>query len=142
MRIGAERYAPVTRALAEAGWPATFTQTGGMSLALQITLEGGHQVLVTDVEDCLSWDPRDNAGWGVGFHPDPERPELGEGPYAFASAEGRSVATLVDLVCCVVKAGTRRLLLDRQAVSAAERGRPHLSGRRQIREASARQRAR
>ena len=120
MRIGAERYRPVTDALARAGWPATFTQLGGMNLALEITLEGGHQVLVTDVDDCLSWDPRDNQGWGVTFHPDPERPELGEGPFAFASAQGRSVATLIDLVQCVVKAGTRRLALDGLHRQAAE----------------------
>jgi hypothetical protein len=112
MRIGAERYRPVTDALTRAGWPAKFTQLGGMNLALEVTLEGGHQVLVTDVDDCLSWDPRDNRGWDVTFHPDPERPELGEGPFAFASAEGRSFETLIDLVRCVVRAGTRRLALD------------------------------
>ena len=69
MREGALAYADVLAALEAAGMPATFTQTGGMCAALEIRLETGHIVLITDPEDTLSWSRADHAGWGVGLYP-------------------------------------------------------------------------
>lgn len=73
MAAGADRYRDVLDLLADAGLSATFTQTGGMNAALEVLLDGGHTLLVTDVEDSLSWDREEHQGWGVGlYRPDQE----------------------------------------------------------------------
>lgn len=69
MRAGARAYADVLAALNAAGFPASFTQTGGMCAALEIQLEAGHTILVTDAEDTLSWSRAEHCGWGVGLYP-------------------------------------------------------------------------
>ena len=69
MRAGALAYRDVLEALNHAGFPATFTQTGGMCAALEIQLEAGHTILVTDAEDALSWSRSEHCGWGVGLYP-------------------------------------------------------------------------
>ncbi len=51
MRAGAARYQDVLDALRVAGLPATFTQTGGMCAALEVMLDSGHTLLITDAED-------------------------------------------------------------------------------------------
>jgi hypothetical protein len=69
MRAGAREYTDVLAALNAAGYPATFTQTGGMCAAIEIQLESGHTILVTDAEDTLAWQRIDHHGWGVGLYP-------------------------------------------------------------------------
>ena len=69
MAHGAAQYADVIAALDEAGLPTVFTQTGGMCAALEITLETGGHVLITDTEDTLAWDRGQHAGWGFGLYP-------------------------------------------------------------------------
>lgn len=56
MDVGAMRYADVIAVLNGAGLPTVFTQTGGMCAALEVTLEAGQHLLITDAEDSLSWD--------------------------------------------------------------------------------------
>ena len=51
MSRGAAEYEDVLRRLARAGFPATFTQTGGMNAALDVTLEGGYFLLITDGQE-------------------------------------------------------------------------------------------
>lgn len=69
MRYGAAQYADVIQALWKAGFRASFTQTGGMCAALEVRLETGASLLITDAEDALCWDRLDHCGWGVGMYP-------------------------------------------------------------------------
>jgi len=96
MAIGASRYADVLETLREEGLPAGFTQTGGMCAAIEVHLEGGHTLLVTDAEDCLAWDRDSHRGWGVGLY----RPasEYDDGPLRFEEDEDGSLSALLPLV--------------------------------------------
>ena len=62
-------YQDVLDRLAAAGLPAAFTQTGGMCAALEVQLETGHTLLITDADDTLAWDRREHEGWRVGLFP-------------------------------------------------------------------------
>lgn len=68
MRAGTRAYGDVLAALSGAGFPASFTQTGGMCAALEIQLEAGHTILVTDADNTLSWSRDEHRGWGVGLY--------------------------------------------------------------------------
>ncbi len=81
MRAGAARYQDVLDALRVAGLPATFTQTGGMCAALEVMLDSGHTLLITDAEDTLAWERDEHHGWGVGLYPPGS--EHDDGPLAF-----------------------------------------------------------
>ena len=76
MAHGAAQYADVITALDEAGLPTVFTQTGGMCAALEMTLETGGHVLVTDAEDTLAWDRGQHAAVGGRALPPRRRPGL------------------------------------------------------------------
>ncbi|UZJ27001.1 hypothetical protein RHODO2019_18590 (plasmid) [Rhodococcus antarcticus] len=66
MDIGTERYRDVIDALNAAGLPTIFTQTGGMCAALEVVLETGRYLLITDAGDSLSWSREEQNGWGWG----------------------------------------------------------------------------
>ncbi len=68
MSVGQGQYQDVIDALFTAGLPATFTQTGGMNAALEVLLDGGHSLLITDFEDSLSWSREEHSGWSVGLY--------------------------------------------------------------------------
>jgi hypothetical protein len=68
MAYGAAQYADVLKALKDVGLDGSFVQTGGMCAALEIALDGGAIVLVTDRDDTLSWDRGRHEGWGVGLY--------------------------------------------------------------------------
>ncbi len=68
MASGQAQYQDVIDELSVVGLPATFTQTGGMNAALEISLDGGWSLLVTDAEDSLSWARAEQQGWGVGLY--------------------------------------------------------------------------
>lgn len=104
MRWGASQYRDVTDALTAAGLPAEFLQTGGMCAALQVTLEAGFYLLVTDQEDTLSWDRRDHRGWWVGLYP-PEESET-NGPIRWLETDEDSVEALLDLAVRVLPGRT------------------------------------
>ena len=95
MAWGARQYADVLDTLHEHGLPAEFTQTGGMCAALEVQLETGHTLLITDADDYLSWARAEHAGWAVGLF---EAGERDDGPIAFGQVEGSDTATLVALV--------------------------------------------
>jgi hypothetical protein len=101
MSIGADRYRDVLDRLAAAGLRATFTQTGGMNAALEVVLDGGHTVLITDAEESLSWDREEHRGWGVGLYPPDQANTDGE-CLAFDSTEDGSAGTLPRLVFSVL----------------------------------------
>jgi len=68
MDIGTDRYRDVIDALNAKGLPTTFIQTGGMNAALEVALETGQYLLITDAGDSLSWNREEQHGWGVGLY--------------------------------------------------------------------------
>ena len=110
MRIGAARYQDVLDALDAAGLPGCFIQTGGMNAALQVTLEGGQTLLITDADDALSWDRTEQHGWGVGLYPDQER---AEGAELFDTCVGNDAAALLDLIRSLLRRSHRAHLSPR-----------------------------
>lgn len=97
MDLGTDRYRDVIDVLNAQGLPTIFTQTGGMCAALEVLLETGAYLLVTDAGDSLSWNREEQSGWGVGLY----RPgsEGDDGPERFAEDEGStSTETLLGLV--------------------------------------------
>ncbi len=100
MAVGAGRYADVIDTLNSAGLPTVFTQTGGMCAALEVTLENGQHLLITDAEDALSWDRDEHRGWGVGRYVTDS--EYDDGPLAFADSADSDTDTLLKLVAEVL----------------------------------------
>lgn len=98
-------YADVLLALNDAGLPTVVTQTGGLCGALEITLETGQHLLITDAHDTLPWDRSEHAGWGVGLYPRDD--EYTGGHLACADTEASDVLTLLGLVRQVLTAGAR-----------------------------------
>jgi len=107
MQVGQARYQDVLDALRAAGLPGVFTQTGGMCAALQVMLDSGHTLLVTDAEDTLSWDRQQQRGWGVGLYPPAS--EHDDGALVFHSVAAGSTAALLVLVGQVLDQWTGRL---------------------------------
>lgn len=107
MTIGQGRYQDALDLLAGAGLAATFTQTGGMNAALEVVLDGGHTLLITDAEDSLSWEREEHRGWGVGLYPPDQANTDGE-CLAFDSTDDGSLAALLPLVDTVLRAYVRR----------------------------------
>jgi hypothetical protein len=103
MALGAARYADVLAALDKAGLTAVFTQTGGMCAALEITLDNGQHLLVTDGDDTLAWDRDRHAGWGVGLYPRDDDEAYDEGHLAYGSTSRSDSAALLDLVRQVLR---------------------------------------
>lgn len=107
MRIGLGRYQDVLDLLEAQGLGATFTQTGGMNAALEVLLDSGHTLLITDAEDALSWDREEHRGWGVGLYPPDQANTDGE-CLTFDSTDDGSPKALVPLVESVLQAYSRR----------------------------------
>lgn len=105
MAVGQAEYQDVIDALAAAGLPTAFTQTGGMNAALEVRLDGGYSLLVTDADDSLSWARREQQGWGVLLYP-PEQAYDGE-PLASGSATDTSTTTLLELIQQVLRRAVR-----------------------------------
>lgn len=97
MAIGRSRYQDVLDRLTATGLPAAFTQTGGMCAALEVTLETGHTLLVTDAEDPLSWDREEHTGWGVGLYT-PDQADTDGECLAFDNTPDGSVTALLPLI--------------------------------------------
>jgi hypothetical protein len=96
MRYGAAQYADVIQELWQAGFKASFTQTGGMCAALVVHLDGGATLLITDADDTLSWERSDHRGWGVGLYPPDE--DHSDGALAFEESEDGDTAALLPLI--------------------------------------------
>ena len=98
MAHGVAQYADVLTALDEAGLPTVFTQTAGMCAALEIILETGGHVLVTDAEDTLSWDRDALSGWGVGLYPRDDYQAYDGGSLAYGTTPDSDTPALLALV--------------------------------------------
>ncbi|WP_448640747.1 hypothetical protein [Geodermatophilus sp. URMC 63] len=99
MALGQAQYQDVIDALSGAGLPTVFTQTGGMNAALEVRLDGGHTLLVTDAEDSLAWARAEHSGWAVALYA-PEQAYDGEALAADTTDDGTTAAlrTLVERV--------------------------------------------
>lgn len=106
LAAGAAEYADVLAQLTTAGLPCHFTQTGGMNAAIEVQLETGQTLLLTDAEDSLSWRRAEQLGWGVGLYQASER--AAEGATRFASSENNSVDALMLLIAEVLLGRTAR----------------------------------
>jgi hypothetical protein len=100
MRYGAAQYADVIQALWNAGFKASFTQTGGMCAAIEVRLETGASLLITDAEDTLSWERVDQRGWGVGLFPSDD--ESDTEALAFEQTDSGDVGELLTLISRVL----------------------------------------
>lgn len=109
LTVGASRYRDILEVLRGAGLDATFIQTGGMNAALEVLLEGGSTLLVTDAEDSLAWDREEHQGWGVGLYP-PDRANNDGQCLAFESTDDGSPAALVPLARAVLAGYVRERL--------------------------------
>ena len=105
MAWGADQYRDVLTLLEAEGLPAHFTQTGGMCAAIEVQLETGQTLLITDAEDTLSWARVEHAGWGVGLY---DAGEHADGPVAFGQTEASDPESLLRLAVDVMfrRAGT------------------------------------
>lgn len=105
MAWGAEQYRDVLTLLKKEGLPAAFTQTGGMCAAIEVQLETGHTLLITDADDTLSWARAEHVGWGVGLY---EPGEHFDGPVAYGQTEASDTESLLRLAVEVMfrRAGT------------------------------------
>lgn len=97
--FGAAQYKDVIGRLTAEGLPCHFTQTGGMNAALEVTLEGGRVLLITDAEDSLSWYREEQRGWGVGLY---ATDDASDGPLRFASSAESSIDALLQLLTDVL----------------------------------------
>ena len=95
MRLGRREYADIIETLSELGLPTEFTQTGGMNAALEVQLETGAHLLVTDAEESLAWHCGQQQGWRVGLYTDPEH---SDGPERFESTESNEVDALIEII--------------------------------------------
>ncbi|MGY2082798.1 hypothetical protein ACI790_03400 [Blastococcus sp. SYSU DS0539] len=96
MAAGRAEYADVIGRLTGIGLPTQFTQTGGMNAALEVWLDGGYSILVTESDDSLAWSRAEHRDWGVALYPPSEQYD-GECLMAAVSDDG-SVDALLILV--------------------------------------------
>jgi hypothetical protein len=104
MARGADEYLDVIAALREVGLPGTFVQTGGMCAALEVRLEAGYGLLITDADDTLSWSRETHVGWGVGLYSDLDAGDLAVDYLETAACDVRA---LLDLVSDILKRGPK-----------------------------------
>jgi hypothetical protein len=107
MRYGAAQYADVIAALNRCGLPAEFTQTGGMCAAIEVTLEAGYYLLLTDRDDTLAWERRKHEGWFVGLY-EPEERRTADGPLRYAESSDGSAEAALALVAEVLPGAVRQ----------------------------------
>ena len=96
MEVGRAESADVIQELTANGLPTEFTQTGGMNAALEVRLDGGYSILVTEADDSLSWSRAEHRDWGAALYPPSEQYD-GECLAGAPSGDG-SVAGLRALV--------------------------------------------
>jgi hypothetical protein len=105
MALGQAEYQDVLDELTGAGLPATFTQTGGMNAALEVRLDGGWTVLITEADDSLAWSRAEHRDWGAALYA-PEGAYDGEVLAAEVTDDG-SMAGLRRLVEALLRAAAR-----------------------------------
>jgi len=118
MATGQAAYQDALDVLKAEGLPGTFTQTGGMCAALEVALEAGCSLLLTEADGPLAWDRAEHSGWGVGLYGPGRRHEE---PLAFDCTTDGSVDILPSLVRSVL-ASSRAISADAVSVGASASG--------------------
>lgn len=67
-----------------------------MCAALQVTLDNGQHLLVTDADDTLAWDREGHHGWDVGPYPSDDAHDSGH--LAYGNTPDSDTPALLDLV--------------------------------------------
>ncbi len=106
MALGRSQYADIIDDLHQMGLPAEFMQTGGMNAALEVRLEGGYSILVTESDDSLAWSRDDHRDWGAALFP-PRQQYDGDCLVADTSNDG-STAALLALLDRLMKVAIQR----------------------------------
>lgn len=70
-----------------------------MNAAIQVQLETGRELLITDSEDSLSWARTEQRGWGVGLYTCDEHDD---GALRFECSEDASSDALLGLIRAVL----------------------------------------
>jgi hypothetical protein len=99
MAFGRAQYADVLDRLNAVGLPAVFTQTGGMCAAIEVQLETGRTLLITDADDSLSWYRNEHRGWGVGLYPPGDHHD---GAIAFTETDDGTTEALLATISTVL----------------------------------------
>lgn len=94
MRDGTEEYGDILRLLTENGYRPEFTQTGGMCAAIELKVDDGHYVLITDNDQPLPWARSEHSGWAVGVYDSEDVSE----PILYATTSDSAPAALVELL--------------------------------------------
>ncbi|OFV75138.1 hypothetical protein [Rhodococcus erythropolis] len=68
IEYGTLQYLDVLDLLSSIGYRATFTQTGGMSAAIELAIDENKFALITDADGPLAWEREDHHGWAVGVY--------------------------------------------------------------------------
>ncbi|MFD9680558.1 hypothetical protein ACFWAD_11825 [Rhodococcus sp. NPDC059969] len=68
IEYGTLQYLDVLDLLSSNGYRATFTQTGGMSAAIELAIDENKFALITDADGPLAWERADHQGWAVGVY--------------------------------------------------------------------------
>ena len=105
MALGQAEYQDVIDALGADGLPTAFTQTGGMNAALEVRLDGGYSLLVTEADDSLAWMRSEHKDWGVGLFA-PDQAYDGDCLAADTTDDG-SLTALRRLIAHVLQAAVR-----------------------------------
>ena len=105
MALGQAQYQDVIDRLAKAGLRAAFTQTGGMNAALEVLLDGGYSLLITDAADSLAWSRAEHEGWTVGLYAPAEQYDGDVLKYAYT--DDSSVEALERAISGVLQAAAR-----------------------------------
>jgi len=98
MAYGTGQYRPVIDGLRDAGLPAQFVQTGGMCAALEVRLETGHVLIVTEADDSLSWDWAHHHSWGVGAYTAKSYENSFSDQLGYVESENGDLPTLIKLI--------------------------------------------
>jgi len=99
---GWDSYGDVIAALGDMGLPSVLTSTGGGHAAVEVALETGQHLLISDAADGLSRDRHQQLGWGVGLYR--QGSEYDDGPTRYDATEDdvTDVPALLDLVRTVL----------------------------------------
>lgn len=68
LEYGTKQYADVFALLADHGFQASFTQTGGMCAAIELYVDEDRFALVTEDDGPLEWERSEHRGWAVGVY--------------------------------------------------------------------------
>lgn len=94
IEFGTLQYLDVLDLLSSTGYRATFTQTGGMSAAIELAIDENKFALITDADGPLAWEREDHHGCAVGVYEYQDT----SGAVAYESTTNSSVEALMGIL--------------------------------------------